>query len=107
MGGGNRNPRSGIELDPLIGMDDESKPLRSRLLAVPSLRAKYLEHVNQIAEHSLDWSNLGPQIAEVRTMLADEVKADTRKLESNEAFDSGVERLKTFVERRRAYLNGR
>src|SRR5262249_14431991 len=45
---------SGYSLDPLIGLDDPRKPLRSRLLAVPSLRARYLKYVRQIAEESLD-----------------------------------------------------
>ncbi len=38
-------PPSGIELDPLVGLDDTRKPLRSRLLAVPALKARYLAHV--------------------------------------------------------------
>ena len=48
------------ELDPLIGLDDASKPLRSRLLAVPALRAKYLGYVRDIAERWLDWKVMGP-----------------------------------------------
>lgn len=76
----------GYELDPLIGMNDERKPLRSRLLAVPSLRAKYLEHVKTIASQSLDWSKLGPVVAQYRGVIEKEVEADTRKLESFAAF---------------------
>ena len=30
------------ELDPLVGLDDTTKPLRSKLLAVPALRERYL-----------------------------------------------------------------
>src|SRR5207249_12155300 len=41
---------NGVELDPLVGLDDARKPLRSKLLAVPALRAKYLEYVRTIAE---------------------------------------------------------
>ena len=37
------------DLDPLVGLDDTRKPLRSRLLAVPALRARYLDHVRTIA----------------------------------------------------------
>ena len=36
------------------------KPLRSKVLAVPALRAKYLANVRTIAEESLDWKKLGP-----------------------------------------------
>jgi spore coat protein CotH len=77
----------GLELDPLVGLDDPRMPLRSRLLAVPSLRARYLERVREIAETSLDWKNLGPVVAQYRALIKDDVEADTRKLESFEAFE--------------------
>jgi hypothetical protein len=44
----------GVELDPLVGADDTSRPLRSKLLAVPALRARYLKYVRDIAERWLD-----------------------------------------------------
>jgi hypothetical protein len=77
---------SGYELDPLIGMNDMRKPLRSRMLAVPSLRAKYLANVKVIAQDSLDWAKLGPVVAKFRSLIESEIKADTRKLTSFEAF---------------------
>src|SRR5207248_2118850 len=40
-GGGGARPGSGFDLDPLVALNDARKPLRSRLLAVPSLKAKY------------------------------------------------------------------
>jgi hypothetical protein len=33
----------GTQLDPLVALNDPTKPLRSKLLAVPALRQKYLE----------------------------------------------------------------
>src|SRR5262249_41030456 len=45
--GGGMRP-SAYELDPLIGLKDTNKPLRSRLLAVPSLKAKYLANMRTI-----------------------------------------------------------
>ncbi|HTH49271.1 MAG TPA: hypothetical protein VMB21_17275, partial [Candidatus Limnocylindria bacterium] len=76
----------GVELDPLIGLDDPRKPLRSKLLAVPALKAKYLANVHTIAERSLDWKKLGPVVADLRKLIEKEVEADTRKLDSFEAF---------------------
>ena len=76
----------GVELDPLVGLDDARKPLRSRLLAVPSLRARYLAHVRTIAEEWLDWKKLGPVVAQYRALIEKEVEADTRKLTSLAAF---------------------
>ena len=82
MGGGGR----GVDLDPLIAIEDPRKPLRSKVLKVPGLRAKYLADVRTIAERSLDWNKLGPVVADLRKLIEKEVEADTRKLDSFEAF---------------------
>jgi len=47
--------RPASSFDPLCWFERRSKPLRSRLLAVPALRARYLAHVRTIAEEWLDW----------------------------------------------------
>ena len=80
MGGG------GISLDPLVGLNDTSKPLRSKLLAVPALRAKYLSYVKTIAEKDLDWKSFGPVVNGYRKLIEKEVELDTRKLDSFDAF---------------------
>ena len=110
---------AGVELDPLVGLNDTSKPLRSKVLAVPALREKYLANVRKIAEQSLDWKKLGPVVADYRKLIEKEVEADTRKLESFEAFQrvtadttpaGGVGRpfggmnLRAFAEQRQKYL---
>ena len=99
---------AGAELDPLVGLNDASKPLRSKLLAVPALRAKYLGYVREIADKWLDWRTLEPLIKQYQAVIAADVKADTRKLYTTERFSSGVDRgddsLKSFVDRRRAFL---
>lgn len=112
-------PARGIELDPLVGLSDAGKPLRAKLLAVPALRARYLAYVRDIAERWLDWEKLGPKVQAYQSLLAAEVNADTRKLDSTEAFFSGATNdvvkaegfrglptisLKSFAEQRRAYL---
>lgn len=103
----------GVDLDPLIGLDDTRKPLRSKLLAVPSLRARYLSYVKQIAEKSLDWQTIGPFVAQQRSLIMKDVEADTRKLTRYEEFvsqtapETSAERpsgLKHFFEARRKYL---
>jgi len=111
----------GVELDPLVGADDASKPLRSKLLAVPALRARYLRYVRDIARTWLDWNRLGPLVEEYASRLRPHVKSDTRKLESAEAFERGLDEgtvrqgpcgpeqqwgLKRFAARRRAFLLG-
>src|SRR5205814_3389790 len=82
-GGPGAAPRpSGADLDPLVALNEARKPLRGRLLAVPSLKARYLQHVRTIAEKSLDWKKLGPVVAQYRSLIEKEVEADTRKLYS-------------------------
>ncbi|MEM7263268.1 MAG: CotH kinase family protein, partial [Planctomycetota bacterium] len=74
-------------LDPLIGMDDDQKPLRSKILAVPEFRDQYLANMRVIADQ-LDWKNLGPKVAGLRSLIRKEVERDTRKLSSFEDFVS-------------------
>jgi spore coat protein CotH len=82
MGGGSRT----VDLDPLTGLDDVRKPLRSRILSIPYLQQNYLQKVRTIAEKSLDWKSLGPVIAGYRDLIEEEVKRDTRKLGSHDEF---------------------
>jgi spore coat protein CotH len=120
---GARAPREGgvANVDPLAGTDDPGKPLLSRLLAVPALRERYLGYVADIAERWLDWQALEPVVARYRTLIEAEVAADTRKLDSTEAFRRAVglepatastgeggprsaPSLQAFLEQRRAFL---
>jgi hypothetical protein len=91
-------------LDPLIGLNDSTKPLRSKLLAVPALRAKYLEYVRQLAVKWLDWNTLRPLVVKYQQLIDAEVKADVHKLDTYESFQSAIHWLKTFADTRRAYL---
>jgi len=118
-GGPGMAPTAPLELDPLIGLDDSRKPLRSKILAVPALRERYLQNVRTIAQKSLDWKNLGPVVAQFRTLIEKDVEADTRKLDSFEAFrrttaDDAIAAggrgfefpLRAFADQRRKYLLG-
>jgi hypothetical protein len=110
---------TGFALDPLIGLNDTRKPLRSRLLAVPALKERYLRFVRAIAAEQLDWKKLGSVVADYRKLIEKEVQADTRKLYSLPAFktavadtaraDAGPGRrpemsLRAFADQRRKYL---
>ena len=110
----------GVKLDPLVGANDANKPLISKLLAVPSLRARYLSYVRDIAEKWLDWNKLGPIAQQYHSLISADVKADTRKLDSFEDFEKSLSSdsqggefrgpgggsisLKNFADQRRAYL---
>jgi spore coat protein CotH len=95
----------GSSLDLLVGLEDDSKPLRSKLLAVPELRARYLEYCREIAATWLDWNRLGPVAERFHAAISPLVANDTRKLMTDEAFASSLEDLKRFVDARRAYVS--
>ena len=87
-----------------MGLDDPAKPLRSKLLAVPALRARYMAYVRQIAAKWLDSKTVGPLAQKYQALIAAEVKADTRKLAATEAFKQGLTQLTNFMDQRKAYL---
>jgi spore coat protein CotH len=111
-GPGGRPGGGGVELDPLVLENDTSRPLASKLLAVPELRARYLSYVRDIAENWLDWEKSGPLILRYQALIEEDVKTDTRKLFSTDEFYAGIESgqgaeersLRGFFERRRAFL---
>lgn len=123
-GGGGGMRLGGPTLDPLVGLDDASKPLRSRLLKVPSLQRRYLEHVREIAMVWLDWDGkFGKLVKGYHALIKNEVERDTKKLSSTEAFDRQLEAspkapepdegrqqprrrgtLRDFADQRRAFL---
>jgi hypothetical protein len=98
--------------DPLIALADTSKALRSRLLAVPALRERYLQYVGDIAERWLDWNRLGPLVERYRTLIDADVARDTRKLTTTALFRGAVgadssaapSTLRGFAAARRAAL---
>ncbi len=112
---------SGLELDPLVSLNDTNKPLVSKLLSVPAYKARYLGYVKDIAEKWLDWNTLGPIATQYHELIAEDVRRDTRKLDSTAAFEKSLSdeaaseeqrgfrgppttSLKNFAEKRRAFL---
>jgi hypothetical protein len=104
-GGGRGFGRGGdATLDPLVGLDDVSKPLRSRLLAVPALRSRYLGYVRDVATKWLDWQVLERIARQSQALIGPAVKVDTKRLDDFASFEGGLEGLRTFVEARRKVL---
>ncbi len=111
---------TGVSLDPLVSISDASKPLLSKLLAVPALKQRYLGYVRDIATKWLDWNRLSPLVMQYHNLIADDVKIDQRKLYSTEKFTNSITQdggsegfgpvsspslsLKSFVQQRQVYL---
>lgn len=108
------------KLDLFAGADDVNKVLLNRLLAVPELRARYLALCREIAAKWLDWEKLEPIVRKYQALIGDDVRRDTRKLFSSEAFSQAVTveaesqafgpfggktmGLKPFAQERKAYV---
>lgn len=114
-----RGPSGGIDLAPLTAAQDDSKPMLSKLLAVPALRQRYLSYVRSMADEWLNWDRLNPIATNYHNLIAEEVAQDTRKLYSTAAFKNSVVGrdsepkeaqgrqvigLKSFAEQRREFL---
>ncbi len=110
----------GVKLDPLHAAQDDTRPLISRLLAVPRYRQAYLGYVREIASRWLDWDRLGPMAGRLHELIVADVRTDHRKLDSTGNFEKSLESdtvgggfgpgggprmgLKNFADQRRAYL---
>ena len=105
----------GAEPDPLAVLDDPEKALRQKLLVVPALRQRYLAYVGEMADKWLDWDHLGPIVEAYQDLIGEVVARDTRKLDTTEAFTTGVygpgdgtppsaATIKGFADQRRAAL---
>jgi hypothetical protein len=103
-GGGPMPGGGGPTLDLLVGLDDSTKPLRSKLLAIPALRATYLAYCRDIAESWLDWQKLGALGRRYQELIKPHVENDTRKMISNEQFASSLTELRAFADARRTYV---
>jgi hypothetical protein len=107
-GAGGGRGRNGPQLDPLVAANDPSKPLYSKLLAVPALRQQYLGYLRDIATTWLDWNAVAPMLRDSHNLIAADVTADTRKLYDVDGFQAGIAEtgnpLKTFLDARRAFL---
>jgi hypothetical protein len=99
---------NGVKTDPLIIATSETTALAAKLLAVPALRTRYLGYVRELATTQLDWARLGPLASRYHSLIEADVKRDTRKLDSYEAFTASLSTdtrsLKAFADQRRAYL---
>jgi hypothetical protein len=84
--------------------DDSAVPIMYRLMSIPQYRQRYLAHVRTILNSYLTEDLLFAKIDAYRALIETEVKADTKKLYTDQAFESGITALKSFIANRRASL---
>ncbi|MGB1204171.1 MAG: CotH kinase family protein [Chitinophagales bacterium] len=89
---------------PFYNANDPNYPLLNRLLAVPSLRQRYLAHVRTLLLELLDPAFASIMIDSYAAMIEEEVQNDDKKLYSYGAFLDGLDDLKEFFEVRYDFI---
>ncbi len=102
-------------MDLFEGSQEKLAPFINRLLKNPAIRARYIAHVRTIRDQWLNWKTALPHLEKYRALIRDELRADSRKLTSFEAFENGIGEglgqghasppgLKAFFDGRSEYL---
>jgi len=97
---------SAVNWSPFYNANDANYPLLNRLLAVPSLRQRYLAHMRTLIEESLDTASAYAVLDTYYTLIDTMVQNDPKKLYSYAQFQTGVQTLKTWILNRRNNLLG-
>lgn len=80
-------------------------PLLNRLLAVPTLRQRYLAHMRTILAEEFDTAYTNATINNFRTVIDTIVANDTKKIYSTAQYISEIAVLKNFINVRKNFLN--
>lgn len=89
---------------PFYHANNANYPLLNRLLAVPSLRQRYLAHMRTIVEESLDPASANAAIDAYAAQIDSLVETDPKKIYTYNQFLTEVEELKDFISIRHDYL---
>jgi hypothetical protein len=105
------------QLDPTEGIDNPDRPLLSKLIQSPTLRAHYYSMLRDIADTQLSWSAHQTTATKWHQQIAPEVKIETHRPSSYISFvrqfdqdvpddtrEPATESLKTFFRLRQDYL---
>ncbi len=85
--------------------DDTDYPLLNRLLAVPSIRQRYLAHLRTLLDESFNPDVANPLIDSYFTQIDSFVENDPKKIYSYNAFLTEKDELKDFIETRHTNLS--
>jgi len=79
-------------------------PLLNRLLAVPTLRQRYLAHMRTILAEEFDTAYTNTTIDNFRNLVDTIVANDTKKIYTTAQYTSEILVLKNFINSRKSYL---
>lgn len=89
---------------PFYHADNANYPLLNRMLAVPSLRQRYLAHMRTLINEKMQSATFNALLAGYSAMIDAEVQADPKKLYTYAAFNSELTVLQNFINTRRNNL---
>ncbi|MEM6800357.1 MAG: CotH kinase family protein [Bacteroidota bacterium] len=84
--------------------NDTDFPLINRMLAVPSIRQRYLAHVRLILEEYFISAYVDPKIDAWQALIDADIQADPKKFYTYTEFQSAITALKQSVVNRRNFL---
>ena len=83
--------------NPFYNANKVNYPLLNRLLAVPSIRQRYLAHFRTILQDALNPALTNPLIDQYDAIINADVQADTKKLYSFTQYNSNKTILRNFI----------
>ena len=89
-----------VNWSPFYNANKVNYPLLNRLLAVPTIRQRYLAHFRTLLEDSFDPAIVHPLIDQYAAFIDTEVQSDPKKLYTYANFQSETNVLKTFFTNR-------
>lgn len=79
-------------------------PLLNRLLAVPSIRQRYLAHMRTLVQEEMDPASFNALVDQYNALIGTDVQADPKKLYTNAQFTTEKQTIKNFVQTHRNTL---
>ncbi|GAB4486753.1 MAG: hypothetical protein OHK0019_00950 [Saprospiraceae bacterium] len=93
-----------VNWGPFYNANKVNYPLLNRLLAVPSIRQRYLAHLRTILQDEMNPTEFNALIDQYDALISAEVQADPKKLYTYAQYGSEKQVLKNFVQNHRNNL---
>lgn len=90
---------------PFYNANKVNYPLLNRLLAVPSIRQRYLAHFRTLVADEMEQSAFDALVAQTDALIKPLVSSDPKKLYTISAYETQKNGLKTFVQNHRNTIN--
>lgn len=106
-----------FNLSPWYNTTNSRRPLMTRPLQIPRLRARYIAHYRTLLDDYMSWAYMGPWITKYQALIATDVANDTKKIYPTSAFTSNITQdyrsgrsviraIRPLIENRATYLKG-